>query len=193
MPKANMSERKTHLKTIRLSESLVRSLEKEAADEGTSVNADVNSILSQHFDWDKKAEEFGFYSIPIRLLKNILEGLDDEALARLGREVLPALWKEMAEFFSQDSSLDGMVKFQTMRSKFNPHNHTRVTQDEGEYTIVWRHDFGPKWSIVVKNAIQQFVRKSFHAEPRISVGESVVTAHFKVNPRNSPTTLPLQP
>jgi Rad3-related DNA helicase len=173
---------KTHLRTFRLSESLERSLEKEAADEGTTVNADVNSILSQHFSWVKKAEEFGFYSIPIRLLRDILEKLDDEALAQLGREVLPALWKEMAEFFSQDSSLDGMVRFQAMRSKFNPHNETRVMLDGDVYTIVWRHDFGPKWSIVVKSAAQEFVRKSFHVEPRMNIGESVVTARFKVKP-----------
>ena len=86
-----MSERKTRLKTVRLPESLARSLEKEAAEEGTTVNADVNSMIRQHFDWDKKAQEFGFYSIPIRLLKSILEELDDAALARIGREVLPAL------------------------------------------------------------------------------------------------------
>lgn len=95
----------------------------------------------------------------------------------------------MTEFFSQDSSLDGMVKFQAMRSKFNPHNHTKVMLDEGVYTIVWRHDFGPKWSIVVKNAIREFARQTFHVEPRIVVGESVVTARFKANPRNLSNTL----
>ncbi|MGD0396126.1 MAG: hypothetical protein ABSB26_04360, partial [Nitrososphaerales archaeon] len=60
MSNAGKRERKTRLKTIRLSESLVRSLEKEAADEGISVNADINSILGRHFGWDKKAREFGF-------------------------------------------------------------------------------------------------------------------------------------
>jgi hypothetical protein len=41
-----------------LSESLLRSLEKDAAEEGTSVNGLVNAILGRHYGWDKKAMEF---------------------------------------------------------------------------------------------------------------------------------------
>jgi hypothetical protein len=176
-----MGERKSRLRTIRLSESLERSLEKEAADEGTTVNADVNSILSQHFDWHKKAREFGIVEIPKSVFMSLTEGLDDETLARIGREVIPATWKEMAEFWFQDSSPDGIMKHLMMQAKFNPYNRTRITQEEGNYTIVLHHDFGSKWSIITKNAFQEFVKQSFHVVPRISVGESVVTARFKVN------------
>lgn len=48
-------------------------------------------------------------------------------------------------------------------------------------------------SVVLKSAIQELVRKSFLVEPRITAGESVVTARFKVNPRNLPTALPPEP
>lgn len=187
MSEPSKDERKTRLKTVRLPESLVRSLEKEAAEEGTTVNADVNSILSHHFDWHKKAQEFGFASIHKTLLKSMLEGLDDETLARIGREVMTPLWKEMADYWSQDSSPDGTLKHLMFRSKFNPHHQTRMTREENTYTVVLHHDFGPRWNIMTKNALQEFVRKSFHVEPRITVGESVVTARFKVNPLNLPT------
>ena len=187
MPNANKDERRSVLKTIRLPESLVRSLAKEAVEEGTTVNADVNSILSQHFEWHKKAQEFGFASIHQTLIKSMLEGLDDETLARMGREVMAPLWREMAEYWSQDSSPDGILNHLMFRSKFNPHHQTRITREENAYTVVLRHDFGPRWSIVTKNALQELVRQSFHAEPRITAGESVVTARFKVNPRKSPT------
>lgn len=159
----------------------MRSLEKEAADEGTTVNADVNSIIRQHFDWHKKAQEFGIVEIPKSVFMSLTEGLDDERLARIGRDVVPATWKEMAEFWFQDSSPNGIIRHLMTRAKFNPYNRTEVTQEEGNYTIVLHHDFGPKWSIIAKNALQEFVRKSFHVEPRISAGESVVTARFKVN------------
>ena len=177
-----MGERKTRLKTIRLSESLERSLVKEAADEGTTVNAYVNSVLSRHLNWDKKLEEFGIAEIPKSMLKSLLEGCNDETLARIGRESY-AVRKEMAEFFFQDSSPDGILNLLATRSRFNPKNQTRVTKEEDNYTIVMRHDFGPKWSIIVKNGLEGLVKQSFHAEPRISQGESVITARFKVNPR----------
>jgi len=178
-------ERKSIIKTFRISESLVRSLQKEAADEGTTVNAYVNSILSRHLNWDKKLLEFGIAELPRSMLMSLLEGCDDETLARIGRESF-AVRKEMAEFFFQDSSPKGILNFLTARSRFNPKDQTKITQEEDKYVIVMHHDFGPRWSIVVKNGLEEFVKQSFHVEPRISQGESVVTARFKVDSRNLP-------
>jgi hypothetical protein len=162
-------------------------LEKEAADEGTTFNADIKSILSRHFAWDKKIREFGIAEIPKPLLRSLLEGCDDNTLARIGREIGPAVWKEIAEFWIQDSSPDRILDLEASWSKFNPNFQTRITREEGAYTITMRHDLGPKWSIITKNALQEFARESFHVKPQISVGESVVTARFKVNPKNLPT------
>jgi len=166
----------------------VQAIEKEAASEGTTVNADINSILSQHFEWHKKAQEFGIVEIPKAVFLSLTEGLDDKKLAQIGREVIPGVWKEMAEFWFQDPSPEGIMKHLMVRAKFNPYNRTRITQEEGNYTLVLHHEFGPRWSIIAKNALQEFVKQSFHVTPRITVGESVVTARFKVSPRNLPTT-----
>ena len=186
MSNAGKSERKTHLRTLRFSESLARSLEKEAADEGTTVNALANSILGGYFDWDKKAREFGFISLHKPIFMRLIEELDDETLARIGRETMTATWKEMAEFFLQDSSPDKMLEVLSMRSRINPTRlRTRITREEDTYTIVLRHDFGSKWSILERGALQELVNKTFLVEPRISVGESVVTARFKVRPESS--------
>ncbi len=117
----------------------------------------------------------------------LIEELDDETLARIGKETLTATWKEMAEFFLQDSSPGKILEVLSMRSKINPTRlRTRTMREEDMYTIVLRHDFGPKWSIVEKSALQELVRTTFLAEPRISAGDSVVTVHFKVNPRSFP-------
>ena len=181
-----MKERKTRLRTFRFSESLNRSLRKEAADEGTSVNALANSILGEYFDWRKKAWEFGFISLHKPIVIRLIEESDDETLARMGREDMAPSWIEQAEFFLQDSSPSETLKAMSRKSKTNPGAVTRITQEGGAYTIVMRHDFGPKWSIVVESALQEFVRKMFGVEPRITAGESVVTARFKADPRKIP-------
>ena len=185
MPSNSKDKRESVLKTVRLPESLARSLEREAAEDGTTVNADIISIISRHFDWHKKAREFGFVSIHKPLFTSLFEELDEKTLARIGREVMTASWKEMAEFWFQDSSPDGILNALSMKSKFEPMLRTRITKDEDTYTIVFHHDFGPKWSIVLKSALQEFVRKSFQVEPRITAGDSVITVRFKVNPRVS--------
>ena len=125
MSNASKNERRTHLRTFRFSESLARSLQKEAADEGTTVNALANSILSGYFDWGKKAREFGFISLHKPIFMRLIDELDDETLARLGREVMVASWREMAEFFLQDSSREKVLEVLSMRSKINPPDYVQ--------------------------------------------------------------------
>ena len=186
MSKAGKDEHRSVLKTVRFSEASARSLEKEAADEGTTVNALINSITRQHFEWDKKAQESGFTSIHKTVLKALVDGLDDKTLARIGREVVPGWFEEMAEYWFQDSSPDRILDTISLRFKFNPLMRTEMTREGDKYTVVFRHDLGPKWSILAESAAKELTRKFFHVEPRISRGESVVTCRFKVNPRNSP-------
>ncbi len=76
---------------------------------------------------------------------SLFEELDDKTLARIGREVMVATWKEMANFWLQDSSPDKILEVLSMRSRINPARlRTRITKEEDTYTIVCHHDFGPK-------------------------------------------------
>jgi hypothetical protein len=180
---AGRDERKTVLKTIRISESLARSLEEEAAEEGKTVNAGINSLINRHFEWEKKAHAYGILELPKSMVLKLLEGCSDETLAQIGRWTVTE-WKEMAEFWFQDSSPKALLNILGARSKFSPMDLTEVTEEEGVYTIVLHHKVGPRWSIVAKNALEEFVKESFHVSPRVTQGDSVVTVRFKVNPRN---------
>lgn len=193
MPEFGTRERRTAIKTVRLTESSARSLENEAADGGTTVNALINSIIRQRYEWDKKARESGFASIQKSVLKALVEGLDDRTLARIGREVVPGWFEQMAEYWYQDSSPDRILEAVSLRFKFDPLMRVKITKEGGAYAIVLRHDLGPKWSILAESTCREIAKQFFHAEPRITRGESMVTTRFKVNPRNSPTTLRPQP
>jgi hypothetical protein len=182
-----VDERKSVLKTFRLSESLARSLEKQAADEGITGNALANSVISEYFEWTRKSREFGFLALPRPMLISLVEKLDEKELDRIGREVLAATWKEMAQFWFQDSSPDSILRVLIMRAKFDSKLSTKVMREDGTYTVVLRHDYGPKWSIIVAGALRESVKQSFHVEPRMTRGASVITAHFKVRPTNLPS------
>jgi hypothetical protein len=149
-----------------------------------TVNALANSILGEYFGWTKKAREFGYISLHKPILMRLIEEVDDNALARIGREDVIASWKEQAEFFLQDSTPSNMLEALSTEAKSHPGTVTRIVREGSECTITLRHDFGPKWSIVTENALEEFVKKTFHTEPRISAGESVVTARFKVGPKD---------
>jgi len=182
-----VSKKKSILKTFRFPEPLAHSLQKEAADEGTNVNAQVNSIIRQHFEWDKKARESGFTMIEKAVLKALVDGLDEKTLERIGREVVPNWYEEMANYWFHESSPERILDTISLRFKFDPLMQTKITREENEYVVVFHHDLGPKWSVIAESAARALTKKFFHIEPQISRGNSVVTARFKVNLRDIPT------
>lgn len=185
MSKAGKDERKTRLKTIRISESLASSLQKDAADEGTTVNSVINTILAQYYGWGKKAREIGHVSINKPIVMRLIEEANEETLVKLGRQEILSTWKEMAEYWLQDSTPDKMLEVLRLRAKFDRQTESRITQDKDTYTIVFRNDYGPRFSIACESALREFVKQSFHVEPQISRGDTVVTARFKVDPKKA--------
>lgn len=92
----------------------------------------------------------------------------------------------MAEFWLHGSTPGRMLELLRIRERLDSKTESKVMRDGDAYTIMFRNDYGPKYSIVAESAILEFVRKSFHVEPRISRGDSLVTAHFKVHLQNPP-------
>jgi len=187
LPRSGKDELRSVLRTFRLSESLADSLKKEAASEGTSVNTAANLIMGQYFEWEKKAREFGFMAVHKPVFMRLIEELDDETLARIGREVIPASYEEMAEFWFQESTPEKILDVMSLRFKFDTMMRMGITKEGNEYTIVLQHDLGPKWSIVAESAARELTKRFFHVEPRITRGNSVVTGRFKAKARNLST------
>ncbi len=183
----NKDEHKTRVKTIRISEALLSSLRKDAADEGTTVNSLINTVLNEYYGWGKMAREFGLVAINRPIITRLVEEANDETLVRLGQQEILSTWKEMAEYWLHDSTPDKMLEVLRLRAKLDRQTESMTTQDGDTYTIVFRNDYGPRFSIAAESALREFVKQSFHVEPQISRGNTVVTAHFKVNPRKSST------
>jgi hypothetical protein len=180
----NNHTRKTVLKTFRFSEDLMHSLENEAEEEGTTINALVNTVVTQHLEWEVKARRFGYTPMYKQLLRVLIERLDDESLAQIGT-ALPDMWKEMTEFWFQNSSVEKVLEFLTFRSRYVPQMQTEIKLEDSTCTIVYHHDLGSKYSILIRSGLDELVRRSFRTPPTVDVGETVVKAQFPVPPGNS--------
>jgi len=171
-------QRKTTLRTFRFTEELAHALEAEAQEQGMTLNALVSLILTKHVEWDGKAGKFGYIPVYKPVLASLLQASDEESLVRMGRTILAPMWKEMASFWYHDTSEEKILDLLSMRSRHLPYVQTEVMKEGRRCTIVTHHDLGPNWSIVLQGAFDELVRKSFHAQPTISVGETVVTVDF---------------
>ena len=118
------------------------------------------------------------------LLRVLIERLDDESLAQTGK-VLPDMWKEMAEFWFQDSSVEKILEFLTFRSRYVPQMQTEIRIEDSTCTIVYHHDLGSKYGVLIRSGLDELVRRSFRTPPTVDIGETIVTAQFPVPPRNS--------
>ena len=173
-------QRKTTLRTFRFPEELAQSLEAEAQGRGMTPNALVSLILTNYMEWDAKAAVFGFIPAYKPVFESLLQASDDESLNHLGRTILAPMWKEMASFWFRDSSEERILDLLSMRSRHLPYVQTEVRKEGRKCTIVTHHDLGPKWSIVLRGAFDELVRKSFHALPTISVGDTVLAVEFQI-------------
>ena len=145
-----------------------------------TLNALVSSILSKYVEWDAKAAKFGYIPVYKSVFMDLLQTSDDKSLDELGRTVLAPMWKEMASFWFHDSSVDRILDLLSMRSRHLPYVQTELRKEGRMYTIVTHHDLGHKWSVALRGAFDELVRKSFRTQPTISAGDSVVTVEFSV-------------
>jgi len=177
-PDDRARQRKTTLRTFRFPEELANALETEAQEQGMTLNALVSLILTKHEEWDSKAAKFGYIPAYKPVLESLLRASDDESLDRMGRIILAPMWREMASFWYHDSSEERILDLLSMRSRHLPYVQTEVRKEGRKCTIVTHHDLGPNWSVVLQAAFDELVRKSFHAQPTISQGDTVVTVDF---------------
>ena len=179
-PNDTARQRKTTLRTFRLPEELARVLELEAQEQGMTLNALASSIFTKYAEWDGRAAKFGYIPVYKPVFEGLLQASDDESLDRMGRKVIAPMWREMASFWFHDSSADRILEFLPMRSRHLPYVQMVVNKEGRKCTIVTHHDLGPKYSVMLHGAFDELVRNSFHTQPMISVGDTVLTVEFSV-------------
>jgi hypothetical protein len=79
--------RKTGLRTIRLSKGLDELLQKDANSKRITVGALISTILTKYSQWDRYTEKFEMITLRQETIKAILEATQDEALIRKAREI----------------------------------------------------------------------------------------------------------
>jgi hypothetical protein len=86
-PATVREDKKTMLRTIRLSKGLDDLLQKDANSKNITVGALISTILTKYSQWDGYTEKFDIITFRHETLGAILEATEDEALIRKAREI----------------------------------------------------------------------------------------------------------
>jgi len=91
--------KKTVLRTIRLSKGLDELLQKDANSKRITVGALISTILTKYSQWDRYTEKFDMITFRHETLRAILEATEDEVLVRKAREIGAKIPREFLMFF----------------------------------------------------------------------------------------------
>src|SRR5215212_1250732 len=97
-----VKNKKTVLRTIRLSKGLDGLLQRDANSKRITVGALISTILTKYSQWDRYTEKFDMITLRQEAIKAILETTEDEALIRKAREIGAKIPKEFLMFWRSE-------------------------------------------------------------------------------------------
>lgn len=166
------TERST-VKTIRLTKSLEKSLEREARSRKMSLNSFVSSVLARYDDWDRLAQKFGMMSLPADEVVAILERLSDAQIEEVAKKCGHSIPKAMMDFWFSKITPETFLRYLSLRMNYQHLvNHEVITDSEGKFVLTARHEHGRKWSIWSCNYLAEAIKSNFGIEAKFEINEN---------------------
>jgi len=166
------ANKKTVLRSIRLSIEHDRLLEEDAKKKGLSVNSLLTSLITKYAEWDRYAERFGYVAVGRQGFKNLFDLLNEEALIAHGKEVGGKNAPDIVRFWFGKLDLGTFLSFLALHSKYSGIYHYEHSNHGGTHVITVHHELGPRYSIVLANYFDQAIRKIVGVIPKVESGEN---------------------
>ena len=149
-----LGRKRTVTLTIRTNEQVFKALAQEADARKVTVNAFVNQILTNHVDWGRHASKYGSVEIPVEGFAAVLDLLDNETVARFGRESAQQRWKSLISIWHGDTSSEAVLKFVIFWLENTGQAKITLADDVKPRRVIGFHHLGRKGSILFKHAIE---------------------------------------
>lgn len=171
--------KRTVLRSFRLSEEHDRLLEEEARRKGISVNALLANLITKYGEWDRFAERFGVVTLGRQGFRSIFDLMSEEQLTAHGKQVGQESAPDFVRFWFGKLDLGTFLSFLKLFSKYSGAFHYETAVSGHTYTITIHHELGPKYNVVLANYMDQAIRKIVGAAPRLEVGSNSLNVSFE--------------
>jgi hypothetical protein len=163
--------KKTVLRTIRLSKGLDELLQKDANSKRISVGALISTILTKYSQWDRYTEKFDMITFRHETLRAILEATEDEALIKKGREIGAKVPREFLMFWFKKMDLDSYLRYLELLCNYGGFARYELEADGQVYVITLLHNMGEKWSLFLKHIMEEGIMTTIGTLPRFDVNK----------------------
>jgi len=163
--------KKTVLRSIRLSKGLDELLQKDADSKRITVGALVSTILTKYSQWDRYTEKFDMITFRQETLRAILEATDDEALIRKAREIGAKIPREFLLFWFKKADLESYLRYLELLCNYGGFARYELESNGHMYVITLLHNMGEKWSLFLKYVMEEGIMSTIGILPRFEVNK----------------------
>jgi len=163
--------KKTVLRTIRLTKGLDELLNKDANSKRITVGALVSTILTKYSQWDRYTEKFDMITFRQETLRAILEATDDEALIRKAREIGAKIPREFLMFWFKKTDLESYLQYLELLCNYGGFARYELESNIQMHVITLLHNMGEKWSLFLKYVMEEGIMSTIGILPRFEVNK----------------------
>jgi hypothetical protein len=149
-----LKPRRTVTLTIRTEEQVLKVLMQEAHRSKVTVNTFVNQILTNHVDWGRHSSKYGSVEIPAEGLAALIDLVDDDTIAKFGRESVARRWRSLISLWEKDTSPESVLRFVIFWLENTRQAMITLTEDGKSRRVTGFHLLGRKGAILLKHAIE---------------------------------------
>ncbi|MFQ6013272.1 MAG: hypothetical protein ACE5LS_06475 [Thermoplasmata archaeon] len=172
------SQKKSVVRSIRITQELDDLIRGDAEDRGLTVNALISSVLSKYAEWDRYADRFGFVTITRDGFRSFIEAIEDEKLIEIAEELGARNPREMTLFWFKRLNLETFLQYLSIYSRYGRIGEYEVETRQEGHTITFHHDLGSKYSLLLARFLKQALQTIARVSPELSVGENALAIRF---------------
>jgi hypothetical protein len=172
---------KTVIRSVRITKELDNLLEKDAKAKRVSLNSLISMIMTKYVEMDRYNERFGTITLRREGFRSILEAIEDDKITTLAKEIGSQIPKQFLLFWFKKTNLETYLKYLSLVCKYSGFAEYEVdtNEDETDYVITLLHDLGEKWSIFLKNWLEQGMKSTIGIVPTVfDVSKNTVVVRF---------------
>ncbi len=182
MAREAQKNRKTVLKSVRMSEADEAILQKDAESKGITFNALVSSLIARYIEWDRLADRYGFVALPRHSFRYLISLLDQEQLERFGRETGMSNASAITSFWFKSLDFATFQKFLAVYSKYTRIWDYEVGRQGSNVVLTVHNDISPAYSLVHRAYFDQAIRNIVGTVPKIEEKGNAVVFTFPEPP-----------
>jgi hypothetical protein len=153
-------------------EDVINKIRLDAEENGVSLNARINGILTKYINFYKRAEEYGAAVIVSTQFGVFIELMDEEKMTEIMQTDGAAT---MIAYFQHNNipiTLDSIIEVAFANVSISSGMCTKFSQhwdEEGYRHLVFDHRYGIKWSRIISSAFSYLLKKACNVDTSVTL------------------------